>query len=142
MTMNPAQPFAAEAAITPPEELKRCPIDNTFRIIGKKFTVLILRNMIYSKQKHFNEFLNSIERINPNTLSTRLREMEKNKIIERNIFHETPVRIEYSLTEKGKELLPILDQMAAFSMKHAPEIFRNNKASSFQDIAGRNPASF
>lgn len=140
--MNPAQPFAIEAAITPPEELKRCPIDNTFRIIGKKFTVLILRNMIYSKQKHFNEFLNSIDRINPNTLSTRLREMEKNKIIERKIFHETPVRIEYSLTEKGKELLPILDQMAAFSMKHAPEIFKNNKASSFQDIAGRNPASF
>lgn len=142
MAMNPAQPFAIEAAITPPEELKRCPIDNTFRIIGKKFTVLILRNMIYSKQKHFNEFLNSIDRINPNTLSTRLREMEKNKIIERKIFHETPVRIEYSLTEKGKELLPILDQMAAFSMKHAPEIFKNNKASSFQDIAGRNPASF
>ena len=140
--MNPVQPFSAEVVITPPEELKRCPIDNTFKIIGKKFTVLILRNMIYSRQKHFNEFLNSIEGINPNTLSTRLREMEKNKIIQRKIFNETPVRIEYSLTQKGKELLPILDQMAAFSMKHAPEIFRNNKASSFQEIAGRNPTSF
>lgn len=140
--MNPAQPFACEVALTPPEALKRCPIDNTFRIIGKKFTVLILRNMIYSRQKHFNEFLNSIEGINANTLSTRLREMEKNKIIERTIYHETPVRIEYSLTEKGKELLPILDQMAAFSMKHAPEIFRNNKTSSFQEITGRNPVTF
>jgi DNA-binding HxlR family transcriptional regulator len=139
--VTPAQP-PTEIALTPPEVLKSCPIDNTFRIIGKKFTVLILRNMIYSGQNHFNQFLNTIEGINPNTLSTRLREMEKNKIIERKIFHETPVRIEYSLTEKGKELLPILDQMAAYSMKHTPEIFRDNKTSSFREVTGRKPVSF
>jgi DNA-binding HxlR family transcriptional regulator len=135
-------PFSTEAAIAPPEELKKCPVDNTFKIIGKKFTVLILRNMIYSKQKHFNEFLNSIEGINPNTLSTRLREMERNELIERKIFHETPVRIEYHLSGKGKDLLPILEQMAAFSMKHAPEIFRNGKVSCFQDVLRRDPVSF
>ncbi|HEU4605856.1 MAG TPA: helix-turn-helix domain-containing protein [Nitrososphaera sp.] len=135
-------PFSTEAAIAPPEELKKCPVDNTFKIIGKKFTVLILRNMIYTKQKHFNEFLNSIEGINPNTLSTRLREMERNELIERKIFHETPVRIEYHLSGKGKDLLPILEQMAAFSMKHAPEIFRNGKVSCFQDVLRRDPASF
>jgi DNA-binding HxlR family transcriptional regulator len=137
-----SHPFSTEADIAPPEELKKCPVDNTFKIIGKKFTVLILRNMIYSKQKHFNEFINSIEGINPNTLSTRLREMEKNRIVERKIFHETPVRIEYHLSEKGKDLLPILEQMAAFSMKHAPEIFRNGKASCFQQVLRRDPASF
>jgi DNA-binding HxlR family transcriptional regulator len=135
------EPFETEASIAPPRELKSCPVDNTFKIIGKKFTVLILRNMIYSKQKHFNEFLNSIEGINPNTLSTRLREMERNRIIERIIFHETPVRIEYHLSEKGKDLLPILEQMAAFSMKHAPEIFRNGKATCFQEVLGRDPVS-
>jgi DNA-binding HxlR family transcriptional regulator len=133
--------LSIETGITPPNELKSCPVDNTFKIIGKKFTVLILRNMIYSKQKHFNEFLNTIEGINPNTLSTRLREMEKNKIIERNVFHETPVRIEYHLSEKGKDLVPILEQMAAFSMKHAPEIFRNGKATSFQHVMHRGPGS-
>jgi DNA-binding HxlR family transcriptional regulator len=131
-----------EAAVVPPKELVRCPVDNTFKIMGKKFTVLILRNMIYSKQKHFNEFLNTIEGINPNTLSTRLREMEKNKLIERKIFHESPVRIEYHLSEKGKDLFPILEQMAAFSMKHAPEIFRNGKATCFQQVLHREPASF
>jgi DNA-binding HxlR family transcriptional regulator len=140
--VNPAQPFPTEIELTPPEALKRCPIDTTFRIIGKKFTVSVLRNMIYSRQKHFNEFLHSIDEINPNTLSTRLREMEKNRIIERKVFDETPVRIEYLLTDKGKDLLPILDQMAAFSMKHAPEIFKNNKTSSFQEVTGRNPVSF
>lgn len=139
--MLPYEQFP-ETAVAPPQELIRCPIDNAFKIMGKKFTVLILRNMIYLKQKHFNEFLNSIEGINPNTLSTRLREMERNKLIERKIFHETPVRIEYTLSEKGKDLFPILEQMSAYSMKHAPEIFRNGKASCFQDVMHRDPASF
>ncbi|MGH9991438.1 MAG: winged helix-turn-helix transcriptional regulator [Nitrososphaera sp.] len=139
--MSRYEPFSTEAALAPPKELKRCPVDNTFKIIGKKFTVLILRNMIYTKQKHFNEFLNSIEGINANTLSTRLREMERNRLIDRNIFHETPVRIEYTLSEKGRDLLPILEQMAAFSMKHAPEIFKNGEASSFRTICGRDPFS-
>jgi DNA-binding HxlR family transcriptional regulator len=135
------QPFTTETPIAPSKELKSCPVDNTFKIIGKKFTVLILRNMIYFKHKHFNEFLNSIEGINSNTLSTRLREMERNKLIERRIFHESPVRIEYHLSEKGKDLLPILEQMAAFSMKHAPEIFRIGKASCFQQVMHRDPVS-
>jgi DNA-binding HxlR family transcriptional regulator len=135
------EPFTTETPTATPKELKPCPVDNTFKIIGKKFTVLILRNMIYFKQKHFNEFLNSIEGINSNTLSTRLREMERNKLIERKIFHESPVRIEYHLSEKGKDLLPILEQMAAFSMKHAPEIFRNGKASCFQQVMHRDPVS-
>ncbi|MGI0019450.1 MAG: winged helix-turn-helix transcriptional regulator [Nitrososphaera sp.] len=129
-------------AFAPPAELKRCPIDNTFRIVGKKFTVHILRDMLYQKQKRFNEFLHSVEGINPNTLSTRLREMEKNALVERKVYPETPVRVEYNLTEKGKDLLPILEQMSAFSMKHAPEIFIDGKASSFQQVCGRNPASF
>lgn len=139
--MEPYEIFSTETAIAPPEELKACPVDNTFKIMGKKFTVLILRNMIYFKQKHFNEFLNTIEGINSNTLSTRLREMEKNKLIERNVLHETPVRIEYHISDKGKDLIPILEQMAAFSMKHAPEIFRNGKASCFQDVMHREPLS-
>jgi len=53
-------------------------------------------------QKRFNQFLGSIEGINPNTLSTRLREMEKSKLIEKKVYNETPIRIEYTLTKKGK----------------------------------------
>jgi DNA-binding HxlR family transcriptional regulator len=62
------------------DNMKCCPVDNTFKIIGKKFTIHILRNMSL-KQSHFNEFIDSIEGINPKTLSTRLREMERNGII-------------------------------------------------------------
>ena len=100
---------------------KCCPIFNTLNIIGKKFTLLFLRNMIFLKQKRFNEFLNSIEQINPKTLSIRLRELEKDRLIKREVFNETPVRIEYYLTEKGKALQPILEQMALFSMKYCCE---------------------
>ena len=99
-------------------EFKSCPVFNTFNIIGKKFSILILRNMIYDKQTRFNEFLNSIEEINPKTLSIRLKEMEKDGLIRRQVYNETPIRIEYYLTRKGKELQPILEQMALFSVKY------------------------
>jgi DNA-binding HxlR family transcriptional regulator len=105
---------------------KCCPVFNTLNIIGKKFTLLLLRNMIFLKQKRFNEFLNSIEEINPKTLSIRLKELEKDRLIKRQVFNETPVRIEYYLTEKGKALQPILEQMALFSMKYCCEqVFEN-----------------
>lgn len=125
----------------PPKEIRRCPIDNTSKIMGKKFTVHIIRDMHLRGQTRFNEFLESVKGINSNTLATRLREMDENGLIRRKIFHETPIRIEYSLTEKGKDLIPILEQMAAFSMKHAPEIFVDGKTRSFQRVCGRDPSS-
>lgn len=124
-----------------PKEVKRCPIDNTFRIIGKKFTVHIIRDMYMKNQTRFNQFLDTVEGINSNTLATRLHEMEKGRLIKRKIYHETPIRIEYTLTDKGKDLIPILEQMSAFSLKHAPEIFTDKKTRSFQELCHRNPAS-
>jgi DNA-binding HxlR family transcriptional regulator len=62
------------------EGMKKCPLDVTSKLIGKKFTVLILRNMM-SNQTRFNQFIESIDGVNPKTLSTRLKEMEKNGLI-------------------------------------------------------------
>lgn len=129
------------APTPPPKEIKKCPIDNTFKIIGKKFTVHIIRDISMRGKTRFNEFLDSVEGINSNTLATRLREMERNGLVTRKIYHEIPIRIEYSLTSKGKDMIPILEQMAAFSMKHAPEIFVDGKTRSFQKIMKRNPIS-
>ena len=92
-------------------------------------------------KKRFNEFLDSVEGINSNTLATRLKEMERNGLIKRKIFHEIPIRIEYTLTEKGEDLIPILEQMSAYSMKHAPQIFFDGKTRSFQKLCGRDPKS-
>jgi DNA-binding HxlR family transcriptional regulator len=123
-------------------EMKSCPINNTFKVIGKKFTVLIIRNMINGKQTRFNQLLNSLEGANPKILSTRLREMEKLGLIKRKVYsHETPIRIGYFPTEKGLALQPILDMMAAYSMKYcSKDVFKDAKSREFKDVYGRNIA--
>lgn len=120
------------------DSLKTCPIDNTFKIIGKKFTVHIIRNMSQLGQTRFNEFLESIEGINPKTLSARLREMEQNGLIEKNIYAGPPVRIEYGMTKKGLALRPILDAMAAYSMQYcAKEVFKDGRPKLLKQIYSR-----
>ena len=117
------------------EGMKNCPLDITSKLIGKKFTVLILRNMM-SNQTRFNQFIESIEGINPKTLSTRLKEMEKNGLIRRKIYHETPIRIEYYMTKKGTELKSILDQMVIFSTRYcANDVFKDEKPRTYKEIS-------
>jgi DNA-binding HxlR family transcriptional regulator len=107
--------------------MKCCPIDNTFKLIGKKFTILIIRDMMKNKTR-FNQFLDSIEGINPKILSARLKEMEKTGLIKRKVYSEIPVRVEYFLTEKGIALKPILDQMASFSIQYCSrDVFKDGK---------------
>ena len=147
-TSMPTSTTASNTAITqiinPSKniEMKCCPINYTFKFIGKKFTVLILRNMINGKQSRFNQLLNSIEKSNPKTLSTRLREMEKIGLIKRRVYHnQTPVRIEYYPTEKGLALQPILDMMAAYSMKYcSKDVFKDAKPREFKEIYRRDIA--
>ncbi len=115
--------------------IKCCPIDNTFKIIGKKFTIHIIRNMAMREHTRFNQFLDNIEEINPKTLSTRLKEMEKAGLISREVYDEIPIKVEYHLTNKGKDLQGILIQMAAFSMKHYPKkIFKDGKSRTVNQV--------
>lgn len=102
------------------QQFKQCPINHTFQMIGKKFTVLIMRNMMLFGHSHFNEFL-EIEGINPKTLSHRLKEMQRNGLVERRVNPGTPVSIEYFLTERGTALKPVLEQLMLFSMQHYPD---------------------
>ena len=147
-TSMPTSTTASNTAITqiinPSEnsEMKCCPINNTFKLIGKKFTVLILRNMINGKQSRFNQLLNSIEKSNPKTLSTRLREMERLGLIKRKVYsNEIPIRIEYYPTQKALALQPILDMMAAYSMKYcSKDVFKDAKPREFKEIYRRDIA--
>jgi DNA-binding HxlR family transcriptional regulator len=147
-TSTPTSTIASNSAITqiinPLEnsEMKCCPINNTFKLIGKKLTVLILRNMINGKQSRFNQLLNSIEKSNPKTLSTRLREMERLGLIKRKVYsHEIPIRIEYYPTQKALALQPILDMMAAYSMKYcSKDVFKDAKPREFKEIYSRDIA--
>jgi DNA-binding HxlR family transcriptional regulator len=91
--------------------------------------------MAMQGQTRFNQMLDSIEGSNPKTLSARLKEMEKANLIVRNVYDEVPIRIEYKLTKKGKDLQGLLDQMAAFSMKHyAKTVFKDGKQRSYKQV--------
>ena len=72
------------------ENIKHCPISNSIDLLGKKFAVLILRNMIVYKQTRFNQFIDTIDGINPKTLTARLRELERSGLIGRKVYPEVP----------------------------------------------------
>lgn len=108
-------------------ELKTCPIEITFRTIGKKWTVLIIRE-IFRGHKQFNRFLENIQGITPKVLTERLRDLERLGIIKREIVSEYPIRIEYSLTDIGRGIEPVILSAASFSMKYMPRaVFKDGK---------------
>lgn len=124
-----------ETEIIPSVDLKCCPIDNTFKLIGKRFTVHIIRNMAMRGQTRFNQFLDTIEDSNPKTLSARLKELEQSGLITRTVYDEVPIRIEYKLTKQGKDIQGILDQMAAFSMKYySKKVFKDGKQRTYKQV--------
>ena len=109
-------------------ELKSCPIETTFKIIGKKWTVLIIREILRG-HKQFNRFIENIGGITPKVLTERLRDLERLGIIKREIVSEYPIRVEYTLTNLGKEFEPVLLAAGSFSMKYMPKIvFKDGKS--------------
>ena len=95
------------------DENQCCPIERTLSVIDGKWTILILRDL-FNGTKRFGELRCSLDGISPKTLSQRLKGLEAQGIVERVIYPEIPPRVEYSLTEKGKSLRTILDQMRAW----------------------------
>ena len=119
--------------------MKHCPIDTSLNMLGRKFTLHILRNMILLKQKRFNEFIDSIEGISSKTLSIRLREMTQEGLLKRIVVSGRPVQTEYMVTEKGKKIEPILELLAEFSMEYEPKItFKDGKQRNFERVYGSN----
>ena len=92
-------------------------IASTMQIIGNKWTALILRDL-FSGPKRFCELEKSVGGINPRTLSQRLDDLEAHGIISKESFAEVPPRVEYTLTQKGEDLLPVLKQMATWGTKY------------------------
>ena len=94
---------------------KLCPVDQTARIIGNKWTPLIIRDLA-TGQKRFNELERSLEGISPKTLSERLRRLEAEGMVTRRCFAEVPPRVEYTLTEKGSALVPVIESMRQYGL--------------------------
>jgi len=93
-----------------------CPIARTAEIISGKWTLLIIRDLV-SGVKRFNQLERSLHGISPKTLSERLRSLEEEGIIVRQTFAEVPPRVEYSLTEKGYDLVGVIESMRGFGKR-------------------------
>jgi DNA-binding HxlR family transcriptional regulator len=94
---------------------KLCPVDETAKIIGHKWTPLIIRDLV-GGPKRFNQLEKSLEGVSPKTLSERLRRLEAEGIVVRRCFAEVPPRVEYALTEKGHALIPVIDSMRQYGL--------------------------
>jgi DNA-binding HxlR family transcriptional regulator len=93
-----------------------CPVARTADIISNKWTPLILRDLEHG-QKRFSELERSLVGVSPKTLSERLKRLEEVEVVNRRCFAEVPPRVEYSLTEKGHDLLPLIECMRVFGQR-------------------------
>lgn len=95
------------------KELPACPVETTLALIGDKWKVLILRDLMPGT-KRFGELKKSVGNVSQKVLTAQLRTMEESGLVNRKVYAEVPPRVEYSLTELGKSLKPILDSMRAW----------------------------
>ena len=92
------------------EELPECPVATTVALIGSKWKLLIIRNLL-ERPWRFNELKKDLESISQKVLTDSLRSMENDGLITRTVYPEVPPRVEYALSDLGKSLKPILDSM-------------------------------
>jgi DNA-binding HxlR family transcriptional regulator len=95
------------------EELPECPVATTVQLIGNKWKLLIIRNLLASPQR-FGDFLKTIPGISKKVLTDNLRALEEDGIVSREVFAEVPPKVVYSLTPLGDSLRPILEAMKAW----------------------------
>lgn len=92
------------------KELPACPVETTLTLISDKWKVLILRDLMPGT-KRFGELKKSIGAVSQKVLTAQLREMEASGLLTRTVYPEVPPRVEYTLTELGRSLKPVLDAM-------------------------------
>lgn len=99
------------------KELPACPVETTLTLIGDKWKVLILRDLL-TGTKRFGELKKSVGNVSQKVLTAQLRAMEESGLVNRKVYAEVPPRVEYSLTELGFSLKPILDSMQAWGNEY------------------------
>jgi DNA-binding HxlR family transcriptional regulator len=100
-------------------EISECPVARTLDLIGERWTILLLRDLLLQGPRRFQDFQTSLRGIAPNTLSARLKSLEDHGLVRRQLYNDRPPRLEYVLTDKGKSLGPILKAMRDWGAKHS-----------------------
>lgn len=103
--------------------LPACPVETTLTVIGSKWKVLILRDLLPGK-KRFGELKKSIGSVSQKVLTAQLREMEADGLVIRTVYPEVPPRVEYELSQLGLSLKPLLDTMWAWGEQYKAELTR------------------
>ena len=96
-----------------PSALEECPVCRTADVVSGKWTLLVIRDLA-EESRRFCELERSLVGISPRTLSLRLRALEGEGIVERTTYPDVPPRVTYSLTDKGRDLVPLIDQMRQY----------------------------
>ena len=99
------------------KELPACPVETTSTLISDKWKVLILRDLLPGT-KRFGELRKSIGTVSQKVLTTQLRQMEDSGLVTRTVYAEVPPRVEYTLTEMGCSLKPVLDSMVIWGTEY------------------------
>lgn len=95
-----------------------CPVARTLDIIGERWTILLLRDLLRLGPRRFQDFQESLSGVAPNVLSARLKALEEKGIVERRLYSDRPPRVEYLLTKKGKTLGPVVAAMRDWGAQH------------------------
>lgn len=104
----------------PEDRRSNCPISSTLDLLGDKWTLLVVRDLLFLRKRRFGEFLESPERIPTNILADRLRRLEEHGVVEKTLYQQHPRRYEYRLTAMGSDLFPVLRAMAEWGLRHLP----------------------
>ena len=103
------------------EEMPECPVATTVQLIGSKWKLLIMRNLL-QRPWRFNELKNSLEGISQKVLTDSLRSMEADGIITRTVYPEVPLRVEYALSELGESMRPIMAAMEVWGIEYKSKL--------------------
>ncbi|MBD2465839.1 helix-turn-helix transcriptional regulator [Oscillatoria sp. FACHB-1407] len=98
-----------------------CPVACSLDLIGDRWTLLVIRDMMFFEKQRFEEFLASPEGISTNILASRLKSLEEMDLVEKQQYGNHSRRMNYQLTERGKSLRPVLKAMIAWGLKHIPD---------------------
>ncbi len=125
-----------ENAIQSPSiKFKDCPVKVAMDVLGKKWTVLILRNIAFFRIHRFNELRHSLPGLTSRVLIMRLHELEEGGIIQAVILKDKPRLVNWVLTEKGKDTIPVLLSIVAFGAKWYPQqVFEDNHVRTINEI--------
>ncbi|MSS62501.1 winged helix-turn-helix transcriptional regulator [Velocimicrobium porci] len=108
------------------KEMPSCPVEVTLMLISNRWNVLIIRDLLEGT-KRFGELKKSINGISPKVLTANLRAMEENGLLTRKVYPEVPPKVEYTLTDIGYSLKPILDDMVVWGTEYKRKIKKTTK---------------